>query len=127
MLYKTTSKGGIKAANKLIAEIITQLDADPDAIVPIVALKMDSYKHKEYGKIYTPIFEIESFTDFNGLPATPAEPDDDDDIDEPEQSEGPADEPVPQLAPQLAARKRKTAETAAEPAPATRRRRPVAH
>lgn len=64
VLYKTTSRGGLKAANKLIAEIVEQIEADPANIVPVITLEMDSYKHKEYGKIYTPIFEVKDFMNF---------------------------------------------------------------
>ena len=122
VLYKTTSKGGIKASNKLIAEIIKQIDDDPEAIVPMVKLETDNYKHKEYGKIYTPIFEVESFMGFDGMPDAPSEPEAeaDEPEDEPEQiekDEAPAEKP----------KARRRATPAAEPeAPAKRRRRPVA-
>tara|TARA_R110000744_G_scaffold100364_5_gene193635 strand:- start:737 stop:1462 length:726 start_codon:yes stop_codon:yes gene_type:complete len=77
VLYKTTSKGGIKAANKLIASILEQIEANPAAIVPVITLEMDSYKHKEYGKIYTPIFQVKDWMDFSGPDDAEDEPEED--------------------------------------------------
>jgi len=60
VLYKTTAKGGIKAVNALMADIIAHYNADPSAAaqVPVIEFTMDSYKHKQYGKIYTPILKV---------------------------------------------------------------------
>lgn len=70
VLYKASSKGGLKAANAMLNSVIEQIEADPAHIVPTVELEMDSYKHKEYGKIYTPIFAIDSWINFDGMPET---------------------------------------------------------
>lgn len=60
LIYKTSSKGGIKAFNKLINEILRHLEENPgdDKIVPIIELGNDSYKHPKYGRIYTPVLTI---------------------------------------------------------------------
>ncbi len=73
VLYKTTSVGGLKAANQLIQNIVDQIKSAPEAILPIVALETDSYKHKEYGKIYTPIFEVKDWTGFDAIESEVAE------------------------------------------------------
>src|SRR5688572_21143456 len=58
VLYKTASTGGTNAVDKLIAKIMTQLDADPEHPVPIIELSNDSYPHKKWGKTYVPVFVV---------------------------------------------------------------------
>ena len=58
VLYKTTSVGGIRAMEKLIAAISAQLDRDPGKPVPVIELLTDSYQHKKWGQTYTPVFDI---------------------------------------------------------------------
>lgn len=70
VLYKTSSKGGIKAAKTLLAEIITQIESGDTDIVPLVSLDVDSYKHKKHGKIYTPTLSVKAWA---SLEATQAE------------------------------------------------------
>jgi len=67
VLYKTTAIGGLKAVNKLVQAIIEQVDVDPAHIMPLVELEMSSYKHPDYGKIYTPIFSIREWGDINEI------------------------------------------------------------
>ena len=74
MLYKTTSVGGSKAAGKLIQLIVEQIEKDPGNIMPVVELEMDSYKHKEYGKIYTPIFEVKDWMPLDAVSDDAPEP-----------------------------------------------------
>jgi hypothetical protein len=38
--------------------ILEQFEKDPNKVVPIVMLDADSYPHKEYGKIHTPVLTI---------------------------------------------------------------------
>ena len=61
MEFKTSSKGGIKACSELIGSILTQVGADPDKPMPVVTLGSDDYKHKKYGKIYTPVIDIKKW------------------------------------------------------------------
>lgn len=56
--YKQSSVGAMKAFRALSDAIGAQLEADKDEIVPVVQMKSESYKHKKYGKIFNPVFEI---------------------------------------------------------------------
>lgn len=66
VVFKTTSKGGKNAVGDLAAAISEHVDATPESPVAVIHLKSDHYKHKSYGKVYTPIFEIEGWADENG-------------------------------------------------------------
>ena len=56
--YTVTSVGGKRAVQTLAVALADQVDKDQTKPVAIVRLKKDSYAHKSYGKIYTPVFEI---------------------------------------------------------------------
>lgn len=56
--YKQSSVGARKLFASLTDAIAGQLAKGSDAIVPIIRLKSDSYKHKKWGRIYNPLFEI---------------------------------------------------------------------
>jgi len=56
--FKTTSVGGKRAATGMASSIASQAQENPEYVVPVIALNTDSYQHKKYGKIYTPIFDI---------------------------------------------------------------------
>ncbi|RKX22073.1 MAG: hypothetical protein DRP45_11695 [Candidatus Zixiibacteriota bacterium] len=56
--FKTTSVGGKRAATKMATSISGQAQENPEYVVPVIVLNTDSYQHKKYGKIYTPIFDI---------------------------------------------------------------------
>lgn len=58
VLMKGTSTGLRNAVKGLIDEIITQAQADPEHIVPVVELDCDSYQHKKYGEIFFPVLEV---------------------------------------------------------------------
>jgi hypothetical protein len=102
VMYKTSSKGGLKAASGLIDAIITQIEttADDDGeppIVPVIKFEVSHYKHKEYGRVYTPILDIVEWATMGGSLAakdsdvTGGQADDygDDDADEPAEEEAP--------------------------------------
>ncbi len=76
--FTTTSVGGKRAVQTLAAEIAAQVDKDPTKPVPIVRLKKEHYQHKTYGKIYTPMFVVQSWMDMSGA----AEPEVEDAADE---------------------------------------------
>jgi len=63
MLYKTSSKGGKDAIAKLLSEIIERAKAGKTEICPVVILDKSSYKHKKYGKIFTPILTVDEWVD----------------------------------------------------------------
>jgi hypothetical protein len=64
--YTTTSVGGKRAVNTLGVAIAAQCETTPGKPVPVVSLKKDSYQHKSYGKIYTPVFEIQDWASMDG-------------------------------------------------------------
>jgi hypothetical protein len=64
--FTTTSVGGKRAVNTLGVAIAAQCETTPGKPVPVVALKKDSYQHKSYGKIYTPVFEIVEWASMDG-------------------------------------------------------------
>ena len=59
--YTTTSVGGKRSVQALAVAIATQVETDSSKPVPIVMLKKEHYSHKSYGRIYTPIFDIQSW------------------------------------------------------------------
>ena len=60
-LYKSNSKGGLKAIKSYLSALQGQLATDPANSVALVALSSEFYKHKTYGRIYNPIITIESW------------------------------------------------------------------
>lgn len=71
--FTVTSVGGKKAVQQLGISIAQQIEADQTKPVPIVKLKTDSYKHKMYGKIFTPVFEIVEWVGMDGKSAEVAD------------------------------------------------------
>lgn len=63
MLFKSSSKGGKSAISELLAKIIKRGTAGETDICPIVILENTSYKHKKYGKIFTPVLSVDDWTD----------------------------------------------------------------
>jgi hypothetical protein len=66
VIFKTTSKGGKNAIGDLAAAVAVQIEKDATLPVPVLHLTSDFYKHKQYGKVFTPIFEIIGWVDANG-------------------------------------------------------------
>ena len=56
--YTATSVGGKKAYTALLDALLVQANSGSPDIVPIVELEVESYKHKKYGKVFTPTFKI---------------------------------------------------------------------
>jgi len=72
--YNVTSVGGKRAVQGLAVAIATQVEKDQSKPVPVVTLKRDHYTHKSYGKIYTPVFEVQEWMSMEGGKAeAPAE------------------------------------------------------
>jgi hypothetical protein len=72
VLFKTSSKGGIKALNDLMKDLVNRIK-NPDAkgcYVPVVDLLTDNYKHKTYGRIYTPVLKITEWVEEANVDAT---------------------------------------------------------
>lgn len=73
--YKGTSVGYRNAAKAIINDIIAQASNDPDHIVPVVDLEVDSYKHKDYGQVFVPVLEIQEWVSIaDGSEAESEEP-----------------------------------------------------
>jgi hypothetical protein len=70
--YSTTSRGGKRAWQELAVAIAAQVEKDQSKPVPIVRLKSDSYKHKNYGKVITPLFEVVGWMSMDGEDDAPA-------------------------------------------------------
>lgn len=73
-VYTATSVGGKKAFNALLNEVLTRAKEGEEAIVPVVELAADSYKHKKYGKVMVPVFNIVSWSKMDDVAETAAEP-----------------------------------------------------
>jgi len=86
LMYKASSKGGRTAIGKLIQEVINRLKEGHADACPVVTLDSDSYRHKKYGKINTPIFNIVDWTTVEAVqPSAEAEEPEEEEEEEPEQ------------------------------------------
>lgn len=70
--YTTTSVGGKRSVQALAVAIATQVEKDQSKPVPIVLLKKEHYTHKSYGRIYTPVFDIQEWVSMD-VDAAPAD------------------------------------------------------
>lgn len=61
--YSVNSKSGISELRDRIAGLVGDKMEDEEPCVPIVELLSASYKHKTYGKIYTPELKITSWSE----------------------------------------------------------------
>lgn len=82
VVYKTSSKGGMKAVREMVAKVVNQINGGDADIVPVVALESSSYRHKTYGKIQTPVLALDHWMSMSGVPVD--SPDDAPPTDEPE-------------------------------------------
>jgi hypothetical protein len=69
--YSTTSVGGKRAVQALAVAIATQVDKDQTAPVPVVKLAKDHYVHKSYGRVYTPVFDVQQWIGMDGAADEP--------------------------------------------------------
>lgn len=81
--YKQSSVGAAKAFKVIVDKLRDRANKGEEAIVPVVRLSNDRYKHDTYGWIQNPIFDIVEWRTMNGEAATKAdaaqdEPDEDD-------------------------------------------------
>lgn len=82
--FTATSVGGKRAVQELALAVADQADKDQAKIVPVVTLGKDHYQHKSYGRIYTPVFDVQEWMSMEG----------------PAAAEPTADEPAADAAPQ---------------------------
>ena len=64
--YTTTSAGGKRGVQALAVAIAEMVDKDQSKPVPVVLLKKEHYQHKSYGRIFTPLFDIQSWVSMDG-------------------------------------------------------------
>ena len=64
--YTVTSVGGKRAVQTLAASIAAQVDKDQSKPVAVVKLKSEHYQHKSYGRIYTPVFDLQEWIGLDG-------------------------------------------------------------
>ena len=64
--FTATSVGGKRAVQELALAVADQADKDQAKIVPVVTLGKDHYQHKSYGRIYTPVFDVQEWTSMDG-------------------------------------------------------------
>ena len=67
--FTTTSVGGKRSVQALAVAIKAQVDLDQTKPVPVIELSKEHYQHKSYGRIYTPVFAVKSWTVMNDKPA----------------------------------------------------------
>jgi hypothetical protein len=70
--YTTTSVGGKRSVQALAVAIATQVEKNQTKPVPVVLLKKEHYTHKSYGRIYTPVFDIQEWVTMD-VEAAPAD------------------------------------------------------
>jgi cobalamin biosynthesis Mg chelatase CobN len=110
VVYKSSSQGGRSAFGNLLSALLRHYADNPgtESVIPVVALDSESYSHKEYGKIYKPVFDIVEWADNDGT------------VDEPEQKK------IEKPKAKKRVKKTKAKELTKEaPAPRRRRRRAV--
>lgn len=73
VLFKSNSRGGRTAYAALLQKLVAQLGENPEAPVALVTLDASSYKHKTYGKIFTPEITVTGWASMDGEAAEPAE------------------------------------------------------
>ena len=81
--YTVTSVGGKRAVQELAIAIAGQVEKDQTRPVPLVTLGKDHYQHKQFGRIYTPVFAVKEWVGMDEAPAADATSED-----------APADEPA---------------------------------
>lgn len=68
LIYKTPSLGGMRQLLTFAGEVAFAMSENPKRAYPIVKLNTDSYIHKEYGEVFTPVLEIIGWLDEQGAP-----------------------------------------------------------
>jgi len=74
VVFKTTSYGGKNAIAALAGEIGEHTAQNPALPIAVVKLKSDWYKHKKYGRIYNPTFEVVDWLGPDGTKPKPSKP-----------------------------------------------------
>lgn len=81
MVYKPTSKGGLRMVRKLSEEVARRLAEGDEVCVPVIEVFSETYTHKTYGRVFTPAFEIIDWSTMDdeefGASTARAEPEED--------------------------------------------------
>jgi hypothetical protein len=64
--YTATSVGGKRSVQTLALAVAEQAEKDQTKIVPVITLGRDHYQHKSYGRIYTPVFDVQEWVSMDG-------------------------------------------------------------
>ena len=59
--FKTNSHGGRRAFNDMLKLVEKAMEDGTGKVIPIVELDVDSYQHKDWGKTYTPVFDVKKW------------------------------------------------------------------
>lgn len=73
LTWKPSSKGGLDMAGAIIDAIMVQMDEDEAHPVPVITLGSDFYEHSQWGRTYTPDFEIVAWLSMEGEAAAEEE------------------------------------------------------
>lgn len=73
VVYSTTSMGGQKAFKAILATLTERIESGATDIIPMVTMEVDSYKHKKYGKIFTPVLKVVDWMSSAGAIPAPVE------------------------------------------------------
>lgn len=66
LVYKASSMGGMRCILGLAGDIAFGMKEDPRRAFPILEVGVDSYQHKEFGTVYTPVLNVAGWLDENG-------------------------------------------------------------
>ena len=70
--YTATSVGGRNAIQKIANAIADQLESNPSKPVAVVKLAKETYQHKQYGKIFTPVMNVVGWVGMDGSEDEPS-------------------------------------------------------
>jgi hypothetical protein len=71
VLYQATSLGARKAFAKLLDSLLEKAGSGSTKLVPIVELEVSSYKHKKWGKVFTPLLTVVDWMSVEDSSVTP--------------------------------------------------------
>ena len=64
--YSATSVGGRRAIGQIALAVAAQIQKDQENPVAVVTLGKESYQHRQYGKIFTPVVTIQRWMSLAG-------------------------------------------------------------
>ena len=59
--FNSCSMGGRKIYQDIVNSVVSEINAGKQGICPVVIMSNSSYTHKDHGKIFTPVIEIDSW------------------------------------------------------------------